>query len=46
LETRSLVSDCKDLEEGPFYICHGEPNGYHVLVDAKGDIEGIIDWEL
>jgi len=45
LEARSLVRDCKDMDEGAAYICHGEPKGDHVLVNEKGDITAVIDWE-
>lgn len=45
LEARSLVQDCTEMDEGPTYICHGEPKGDHVLVDERGHITAVIDWD-
>ena len=45
LELKTLVSGCKELEHGPWYIKHGEDKGDHFLVDDEGEIKGVIDWD-
>lgn len=46
LESRDLVSECEEMEQGPWYLKHGEVKGDHFLFDEQGDIAGVIDWEL
>jgi hypothetical protein len=45
LDIRCLVSECDELEEGPYYIKHGEDKGDHIFFDNQGDLTGVIDWE-
>ena len=47
LEAKTLVEQCGDngLDEGPFYLKHGEPKGDHILYTENGEVSGVIDWE-
>lgn len=43
--TRKLVSECEEMKKGPFYVCHGEPKGDHLLLDQEYRLQAVIDWE-
>lgn len=47
LEAKTLVEQCVDgeLDEGPFYLKHGEPKGDHILYADTKEVSGLIDWE-
>jgi hypothetical protein len=41
--SKSQVLNRRELEH---CIAHGEPKGDHVMVDRKGNITSVLDWEL
>lgn len=45
LELKSLILSCSELDDGPWYIKHGEDKGDHFMVDDDGEITGVIDWD-
>ncbi|OXG74799.1 hypothetical protein C346_07020 [Cryptococcus neoformans D17-1] len=45
LEVRSLVSNCAELDKGPWYIRHNEDDTNCIRVTSGGAITGIIDWK-
>lgn len=45
LEMKSLVEACKELEEGPWYIKHGDDGGEQQLYTPDGGLTGIVDWD-
>jgi hypothetical protein len=45
MEIRSLVSQCKELEDGPWYMKHGEDKGDHFMLREDGSVSGVIDWD-
>ena len=47
LEARQMFQNNNELSnQQPTYICHGDPNGGHLLADPDGHLSAIIDWEL
>lgn len=42
---RRLVEQCQEMKRGPFFVCHGEPKGDHLLFDNDYGLTGVIDWE-
>ena len=42
---RELVSECREMEQGPWYVQHAEPKGDHILFDEDWKVTGVIDWE-
>ncbi|WVO17988.1 hypothetical protein L204_105686 [Cryptococcus depauperatus] len=45
LELRALISNCHELDQGPYYIRHNEDDTNHVRVTNGSAITGVIDWK-
>lgn len=45
LELRSLVEGCAELDEGPWYVKHGEDKGDYFMVDDDGNLTAVLDWD-
>lgn len=45
IELKSLVMGCSELDQGPWYIKHGEDKGDHIMVHEEGVVTAVLDWE-
>ncbi|WWC99078.1 hypothetical protein V866_005972 [Kwoniella sp. B9012] len=46
LEMKDLVSDCEELEKGPWYIRHYDLHGRQFKIDKDtGEMYALLDWE-
>jgi hypothetical protein len=45
MEMRMLVSACSELDEGPWYLKHGDDSAEQLLFTEEGELTGIVDWD-
>ncbi|WWC68850.1 uncharacterized protein I206_102786 [Kwoniella pini CBS 10737] len=46
LEMKDLVTDCEEMEQGPWYLKHYDLHQGNFRVDEEtGELRGVIDWE-